>query len=316
MKRIIFLLILLFTVTGCSKAPMELSGFSMDSSYLVKADTLSVDKQDQIRKYLNHIDGVFNAYRNDSILSRLNQQKKLIVSSDDSDATELYSVIAKSLPFCDDYFDISIRPVSKLWDFKTDYPSLPDDSDITFALQSVSPQNIILEDELIYLENDAEIELGAVVKGYVCDEVADMLAGSRALIDMGGTVKTVGKDSVVGIKVPFGDGVLCSFTLPEGMAVATSGSYERNFSVDGEFYHHILNPKTGYPFDSDFISVSVICDSAMEADILATINFAKGLTHIPTKNETVIFVTKDRKIFISGEIENFKLLHNEYTLMN
>ena len=179
----------------------------------------------------------------------------------------------------------------------------------------VDYRNIILEDDFIYLENNAEIELGAVAKGYVCDKIAKMLEGTPSIVDIGGTVKAVAKDITAGIKSPDHNGVLCSFTLPAGKAVATSGSYERNFTYEGTMYHHILDPDTGYPVESPFVSVSVITDSGFKSDILSTTFFATENPELPPKTEA-IFVTKDNRIFATEGIKNLKLFHTDYKIVN
>lgn len=315
MKKIMVFFLCILCFCGCSAPNNELQGFSMNAPYHISQTNLSDEQLDTIRLMLKTADSRFSAYLETSTLSTLNHHKKLAVAIDDSDAKMLYSIISQSLPYCNEYFDISIRPVSKLWDFTSETPAVPNDALIKDNIKSVDYRNIILEDDFIYLENGAEIDLGAVAKGFVCDDIATYLSGEVAMIDIGGTVKTVGKDITAGVKAPTHDGLLCSFTLPEGKAVATSGSYERNFTVDGETYHHILNPETGYPFDSELLSVSVICDSAMKADVLATTLFAMSQTKAENDVDA-IFVTKDHRVFITDGIKNFKMLHNDYTLVN
>ena len=318
MKRflLLFFVICMISLCGCTDNKNEIQGFSMDAPYRIHAVGITEEQKTDIKKMINRIDNVLDAYDNSSVLSELNHYKKLTVSKSDADAKLLYDVINGTLPYCNEYFDISIRPVSKLWDFNSETPSLPQASLLQENLKAVDYKNIVIEDDFIYLENNAEIELGAVAKGYACDELAGYLKDEVAVIDIGGTLKTVGNEITAGVKSPDGNGLLCSFTLPQGYAVATSGSYERMFTLDDKHYHHILNPKTGYPFDSEIVSVSVISPSAMEADIMATTLFAKGDLSFKKKNLEAIFVTKDREIFYTSGVKNFKLLHDEFVLQN
>ncbi len=309
MKRILPLILCFLILTGCQSQKNIIQGFSMDASYRIEAENLSSEQETKIKQYLHNIDNVFNAYRKDSAISRLNQTK--LLSSSTSDEKMVFDLIQQTLPHCNDLFDISIRPVSKLWDFKSENPTLPNESDILNNLSAVGYQNIEISDHDIRLNNNTEIELGAVAKGYVCDKIAEMIFGKTALIDIGGTVKTIGKDITAGVKSPNHDGLLCSFILPNKKAVSTSGSYERSFTLDDKLYHHILSPKTGYPAETDLISVTVICDSALEADILSTTLFAESSMRIPEDAE-VIYVTKDNLVFVSSGIKNFELLNKEY----
>lgn len=311
MKRILSILFFILFLTGCTPKETLIQGFSMDASYRISANNISAEKENKIQTYLNQIDSIFNVYRDDSVISKLNHFKVLAVS--DSSEEILFDLIRKTVPYCNESFDISIRPVSKLWNFKTDTPVLPNKQDVQKNLSSVGYQNIRISENEIILENGAEVEGGAVVKGYVCDQIANMLTEDTALIDIGGTVKTVGKSVTAGVKSPDHNGLLCSFTLPIGKAVATSGSYERSFVLDGKLYHHILNPGTGYPAETDFVSVTVVCDSAFLADVFSTTLFAGNSMRIPDDVE-VIYVTKENLVFTSAGIENFRLINQAYQL--
>ena len=309
MKQIIPILLCLLLITGCASNKTVIQGFSMDASYRIETSSVSAEQESEIKAYLNQIDSVFNAYQKDSAISKLNHDKTLTAVG--SDENILLDLIQQTLPFCNEYFDISIRPVSKLWNFKSESPVLPDNQQISEELASVSYHNIEITGNTILLKNNAEVEGGAVVKGFVCETVAEMLSDKEALIDIGGTVKTIGKNSIIGVKSPDYNGLLCSFTLPDGKSASTSGSYERSFELDGKLYHHILDPKTGYPVETDFVSVTVICDSALQADILSTTLFAENSLRIPESAE-VIYVTKDNLVYVSDGIMNFKLLNTAY----
>ena len=309
MKRILLILFCLLFLTGCSKKETVIQGFSMDASYQIEAKNISKEQQIAIKAYLGQVDSVFNAYQKNSLIGKLNQTKVLTVS--DSEEAILFDLIQRTLPFCNEYFDISIRPVSKLWNFKADVPTVPAANELQNNLNAVGYHNIELTGNTVLLKNGAELEGGAVVKGYVCDRVAELLSDKIALIDIGGTVKTIGQKITAGVKSPDRNGLLCSFILPDGKAVATSGSYERNFVIGDTFYHHILSPQTGYPVESNFVSVTVISDSALQADILSTTLFAENSLRVP-KSAEVIYVTKDGSVYKSPKIEQFTLFNNTY----
>lgn len=315
MKKYIVLLLIfcILCLNGCQKAE-EIQGFSMDAPYSIRGINLSQEQTEHIRNYLSQADDTFSAYEKGSLLATLNHHKKLTVSSDDIPSQQLHQLVSSVLPYCNQYFDISIRPVSKLWNFTSEEAVLPNAEQLSHHLKSVDYRNIVLEDDFIYLEQNAELDLGAVAKGFACDEIATYLNGTSAIIDIGGTIKTIGEDIIAGIKSPEHDGILCTFTLPAGKAVATSGSYERCFTHEDKLYHHILNPKTGYPVDSDFVSVSVISDSALQADILSTTYFAMPHPQ-PDDGIDAIFVTGDKRIFVTEGIKDLKLSNTEYRIV-
>ena len=183
-------------------------------------------------------------------------------------------------------FDISIYPVSLLWDFKSGKALLPDEGALKEALSHVGYEKIEICGNKIRLKDPkARIELGAMAKGYIADKVSEMLKSrgvTSALINLGGNVAAVGKaldgtDFRVGIKKPFEEtGEVLKILEIADESVATSGIDERYFELDGEIYHHILDTRTGYPARGGVDQVTVTAASAMDADILSTVLFIMG----------------------------------------
>ena len=310
----LFICIMLFS--SCENKMVVINGFSMDAPYSVKMTQKNKDdknKEKKVRELLKKADFLFDAYDENSSLGRLNKNKEIYISDENR---PLYDIVEKTYPYCNDYFDISIRNVSKLWDFNSDNPEVPKKEDIEEALMTVGYENIILKDEKIELKNNSSIELGAVAKGYIADEVFSLLKDNEAVIDIGGTViSSVPKKIKTGIKNPDGDGILCTFYLDFGEAVSTSGSYERYFIKDGIKYSHILDLKTGYGISDEILCVTVIAPNALMADILSTSYFSLGLKGMEVVEEDVgaIFVTKDKKVYIKGNIE-ISDLNKDYKL--
>ncbi len=124
------------------------------------------------------------------------------------------------------------------------------------------------------------VDLGGIAKGYAADEVARILREggvTNAIVNLGGTVIAMGKSCIVGIQHPDRcTGIPMGRIALHDRAVVTSGDYERYFEVDGERYHHILDPRTGYPAKSGLRSVTVIGGSAMVLDALSTAIFVMG----------------------------------------
>ncbi len=164
-------------------------------------------------------------------------------------------------------FDITIGAVNNLWDFKGENPKVPDAAAIAEALPSVGYQGALVEDGGVILENPStQLDLGGIAKGYIADRAAEFLEErgiERAVINLGGNVVVLGeKDEdtpwVIGIERPFSDRTELVGTIEAVDAtVVTSGIYERNFEADGVLYHHILDPKTGYPVETDLEAVTI-----------------------------------------------------------
>ena len=124
-----------------------------------------------------------------------------------------------------------------------------------------------------------QIDLGGIAKGYIADQVAALVRGrcSGAMLNFGGNVYAVGtKPDGSAYRVGVQDPDDPNNSSPIGVfpvidrSVVTSGIYERGFTIDGVRYHHILSPWTGLPSDSDLASATIIAESSMDADALAT----------------------------------------------
>ncbi len=198
---------------------------------------------------------------------------------------EVFEVIERAIYWAEKTqgaFDITIGPAQELWNF--DAPSLPSKISIDNAVAKINYRNIQLGEQNIFLpEIGMKLHLGAIAKGYAVDKAVQVLKENKilnALINAGGDLKAIGNRSdkypwKIGLQHPRKpESILASFSISE-KAVATSGDYQKYFELDGKRYHHILDPKTGYPF-SDSMSATVIAKSVMDADALSTALFVLG----------------------------------------
>lgn len=167
-------------------------------------------------------------------------------------------------------FDITIGKVTKLWDFKAEEPQVPADEDVKASLSYVGFEVVDTEEGKVRLADpEAEIDLGGVAKGYIADLICDYLETegvTKAIVNLGGNVVVIGEKAedtpwTVGIERPFTDRKeVVGAVMVADKAVVTSGIYERNFEEDGVIYHHILNPATGYPAETDLEAVTIVAD--------------------------------------------------------
>ena len=215
-------------------------------------------------------------------------------------------------------FDISIAPITSLWNFTAPNPVVPGAADILTALSYVNYEFIKLEaNEVTFAKEGVGIDLGAIAKGYIADKVKNFLISNKvksAIINLGGNVLCVGgkPDGTpfhVGIQKPFANrNETIAVTDIKDLSVVSSGIYERFFTLDGISYHHILNPKTGYSYDNNLVSVTILSKESVDGDGLSTTCFAlgleKGLALIASLPDTyAVFITKDYDIHYSVGFE-------------
>ncbi|HGK4001661.1 FAD:protein FMN transferase [Klebsiella pneumoniae] len=211
----------------------------------------------------------------------------------------------------DSAFNLAIGPLVKLWRIGFHGHSVPDAAEIRARLALTRPQEVILDEATcsVFLQQPGmELDLGAIAKGYIADRVRDYLRQQqveKALINLGGNVHTLG-EWAIGLKKPFADAqaLIGSLTV-NGQSVVTSGTYERYFEQDGKRWHHILDPRSGYPLDNELDSVTVISADSLDGDIWTTLLFGlgveKGCAALRQRQDIdAIFVTKNRDIILSS----------------
>lgn len=231
-------------------------------------------------------------------------------------------------------FDITIGKATELWGFREaegDEQSesgmvgrVPDADELREAMKHIDYRQIKLNGSAVQLADpDMELDLGGIAKGYIADKVTEFLQDrgvTSAIVDLGGNIVAIGgkteslisdseaasADFTVGIKDPSSDVGELLGTLPvKDKTVVTSGTYERYFVENGEKYHHILSSSTGYPTDTDVLSVTIIADKGHSADCdgLSTSCLALGLE----KGRELIRQTEGvEAIFVDTEGEIYK----------
>lgn len=215
-------------------------------------------------------------------------------------------------------FDITIEPLSSLWDFTSGEKQIPDPQTLVEAQKHVGYEKVELKGNKIRFQEDGMgLELGAIAKGYIADKIKEFLISEgieSAVIDLGGNVLCIGarpdgEAFRVGIQKPFADRNETVATAGiRDRSVVSSGIYERYFEKDGKLYHHILNPKSGYPYENGLTAVTILSDESVDGDGLSTVCFAlgleKGLELINSLSDTqAVFITEDGELHYSEHFE-------------
>jgi len=235
-------------------------------------------------------------------------------------------------------FDPTIAPVLELWKFsgRPASPLLPQDDLIKDALKLVDYKKIKTntgESELYLEEKDMELDLGGIAKGYAADKAIEAikLKGIKAaLVAISGDIRgyglnTTGKPWKVGIQDPRPENpdaekpwedIFASISL-KNRAISTAGDYQRFFLRDGKRYHHIIDPKTGYPSESGLISVSVIAPEGYIADGIDTailiLGAEKGMKLLEEMGIDGVLVDSNKRVLITKNLkDNIEIIRKEY----
>ena len=221
-------------------------------------------------------------------------------------------------------FDFTLGAVSDLWNFGGS-PSIPDKSALSEALLNSGYEKLLLSENTLRYGGAAVIDFGAAGKGIALDEIREAFAEKNikeAVVSVGGSVLLMGeKQFTVGIRNPSGNAgsYIAKLHIPAG-CVSTSGSYEQQFEQNGEKYHHILDPETGYPAKSGLLSVTIISESGLLSDALSTACFVlgreKGAELAKEYGCTAIFITENNEVFVeNGSKDIIEITDGAYTLI-
>lgn len=177
-------------------------------------------------------------------------------------------------------FNPAIGRLIALWGFHSDSPTGPPPTDNAIKRlleQHPTMADLRFDDHTVSSVNPAvQLDLGAFAKGYAVDEAIELLKQrgiDNAIVNAGGDLRAIGRHGErpwhIGIRHPREPGVIAAVETSGDESIFTSGNYERFYDYKGHRYHHIIDPRNGYP-SQGALSVTVINDNAATADAAAT----------------------------------------------
>lgn len=341
--KILFLItaLILLTALIVSNTVFKKETFSKTNYYLDTVNEVSLInvRKKQADELLPKVDKIILDINNEmslqlpgSELSAINKEAgiKPVKVSDD-----IFEVIEKAVYYSkltDGEFDISVGPLTSMWNIGNKNARVPSETEIKNVLPLIDYKNIVLnkENKTVFLKKKGmKLDLGGIAKGFCADKVAGFLEKNgikNAIINLGGNIYVLGKndrnkDFSVGIQDPAKDSTepMANISV-SNKSIVTSGIYERFLEKDGKIYHHMLDPKTGYPFENNLNSVTIVSDKSIDGDALSTSIYGLGLKDGMKKVKTIkgveaIFITKDSKVYITDGLKNnFEILNDKYKL--
>lgn len=312
MKTIIpFAIVLLACVSASvlhAEEPLKISGKTMGSYYAIVIDSPGSSDGERLQKEIEEkfadINRQMSTWDESSQISKFNQSK----STEWFDVGADFAVVAQEAKrlhtVTQGAMDVTVSPLVDLWGFgKNKRRKLPTEKEIAAALKFVGMQHVEVRlDPPAIRKNLPEIQVSfsALAPGYAADDVCRILRSHRLnsyVVDVGGEnrageAKASGDAWRLGVESPLGG--LHKVVKLTNQSIATSGDYRSFFMAGGKKYSHVLNPKTGRPVEHPPASVSVIHESCMTADGLATammvLGPAKGTELAKTVGVDVMFL--------------------------
>ena len=273
--------------------PVVITGPTMGTTYAVKLFGDDVDVaafRSQIDQLLERINEQMSTWRSDSELSRFNASRDLDWFPVSTETAHVVGAAAAISQLSDGAFDVTVGPIVNLWGFGPDRRKvkLPSQQQIDSIMERVGYQRLSVRSSPSALRKqhpDMYVDLSAIAKGFAVDEIARLLNGRQIqsyLVEIGGELRARGSKPdgspwKVAIERPLsGERSVQNIIALRDHAIATSGDYRNYVEEDGKRYSHTINPRTGRPIAHGLASVSVIADSAMRADALATAIMVMG----------------------------------------
>ncbi|WP_461812050.1 FAD:protein FMN transferase [Faecalimonas sp.] len=326
MKRCYISIILSFCLlflSGCTSASTNESisknGIFFDTLISIRIwETNDSSLLDDCFELCSKYENKFSRTLPNSEISKINQSAGIPVEVSD----ETIKLIQKGLNYSklsNGAFDITIAPLSNLWDFKHNKGIIPPKNSIDEAKKHINYKNIVINGNTVkLLDPHSALDLGGIAKGYIADRLKDFLMRKQvkhAMINLGGNVLTIGSKTDgtpfhIGIQKPFADQNETIASIPViDKSVVSSGIYERYFKKNNKVYHHLLDPFTGYPKQNNLLSVTIISDSSTDGDALSTVCYTLGLEKgmqliNQLDNVEAVFITNDYQLHCSEKIND------------
>lgn len=323
MKKLLFasaLILMSLAAAGCGKSSEPIRKTALKLNTVVQVSIYDSGDEallDGCMEVCDRYEQLLSRTIDTSEISRLNRGETDLISE------ETAALIRRGLYYGDlseGAFDITIEPVSGLWDFTAETPSLPGKEELEKALSLVDYRGIHVDGcHVVFDRAGMGIELGAIAKGYIADRIKEYLMANgvkSAVINLGGNVLCVGKRPdgkpfQIGIQKPYaGYQETAAVAEITDLSVVSSGIYERYITVDNKQYHHILDPKTGMPFDNGLVAVTVFTQDSVDGDALSTACFALGMEKGMELLESLdgvyggIFITEDYELHYTGGLKD------------
>ena len=281
------------------------------------AQNLLLQSEQLLHLYKNR----FSANDADSELMEINLQAGKKAVQVHPELFKLIELGKKHSIAANSHLNIAIGPLVQTWRIGFSDAKLPSEEEIQRLLKITDPEEIVLNDSNreVYLSKEGmRIDLGALAKGYIADKLKEFLIEQgvqSGIIDLGGNILTIGENPTfhrpwrIGIQNPALDrGEHVAVIEVSDASVVTSGIYERQLVVDGKTYHHIFDRTTGYPMETELVSITIVAEKSVDCEIWTTRLFGQNPYDIIEEIEQqpgleAFVITKNQKMMYTSGIQ-------------
>lgn len=330
-RMVLLVLVCLPLLSACNNAPTSHHYSIFTFGTLVDISIYDIDKATAdeafqlLQKNFDHYHHEWSPWTKGelaNINAAIAESKPIIISED------LYVLINNSIQLyqlSDGYYNPAIGKLINIWQFHRyqEEDAKPPEAEKIAALINSAPtmNNITLVENKLHSDNpDVLLNFGAFAKGYAIGLALNTLRSlgiNNAIINAGGDLGTIGNKLQgtsqarpwnIGIRHPREDRIIASVEVAEGESVFTSGDYERVYTYQGQRYHHILDPTTGFP-TQDAQSVTVIHSDPAYADAMVTALFVAGSNRwqelaVKAQLDYVMFIDRSGDIQMTEKMQN------------
>lgn len=287
---------------------MSLTAFGEEAEYAV----------DSAISYIEEMDALLSTGLETSEVSQLNSTGAWTLSSDSA------AIMKYAIEICNDTdgaFQPLLYPIMEAWGFPDKEYRVPETSELErlLTLTDLSKMHFDPSTGSVFFDlTGMKIDFGGIAKGYISSQIKEIFAScgvTSGMVNLGGNVQVIGTKTDgspwrVGVQNPDSDGDYLGILDIQDKAIITSGGYERYFEQDGEVYHHIIDPATGYPAQSGLVSVTIVSEDGTLADGLSTALFVMGLEQASAYWEEhkdqfdAILLTDQGELYVTEGIQN------------
>ena len=289
--------------------------FAMGTANTITIPEKYADVAEDIRTFIMTLHDLVNVFDDRSELSEINRMAGRQEVKVDTNTFRLLIHAERARIKTDGAFHAGLLPVIQIWRKAKETRKLPSRSELRKASHIIKKSEVILnpESNTVFLKKTGQgIDLGGIAKGYAIDRTVEVLRKRNvpeALLNFGGTIYVHGETCRIGIQNPFAKmGCYIGSLQIQDQAVVTSGIYERYFELGGTRYHHIIDPKTSKPAETDLAGVTLIGKHAGELDALATAVIVtgteKGLKLIHEHRVDAVLIHKNGTVYVTDGLKN------------